>query len=129
VLDPPALPLNTHEAPLATLPASPRPATTPARADGMKEPGIFKGCVEIDGPLAPATKRAILAYLGKPNATTWARVAGRSIVGRTTLGQAWALALPGGSGRHPNAAELIRAIRLAVSRQLTGINGDRSRTH
>lgn len=129
MLDPPALPLAANDASLAALPATPRPATAPARPDGMKEPGIFKGCVEIDGPLAPATKRAILAYLGKPNATAWARVAGRTIVGRTTLGQAWAESLPGGSGRHPNAAELVRAIRLAVSRQLTGINGGRRRTH
>jgi len=129
VLDPPTLPLAPNDASPTALSTPPRPAIAPVRPDGMKEPGIFKGCVEIDGPLAPTTKRAILAYLGKPNAKAWVRVAGRVIVGRTTLGQAWAEALPAGSDRHPNAAELVRAIRLAVTRQLTGINGGRRRTH
>ncbi len=103
-----------------------RPAPQPA---GMNEPGIFKGCAEADGPLAAATKDAILAYLGKPNATSWARVADRAIAGRTTLGQAWAFAAPGAIRRHPNAAELIRAIRLAVARQLTAVNGSMRRAH
>lgn len=125
MLDPPSPPPAADPPPAATTSAT----TTPARSDGMKEPGIFKGCAEADGPLAATTKRAVLAYLGKPSADAWARVAGRPIVGRTTLGQAWDAALPGGSGRHPNAAELVRAIRLAVARQLTGINGARRRTH
>ena len=42
-----------------------------ARSAGMNEPGIFKGCTDADGPLAAATKDAILAYLGKPNAAAW----------------------------------------------------------
>ena len=103
-----------------------RPTPQP---DGMSEPGIFKGCAEADGPLAAATKDAILAYLGKPNAASWARVADRAIAGRTTLAQAWALAAPGAIRRHPNAAELIRAIRLAVARQLTAVNGGLRRAH
>ena len=102
------------------------PAPQPA---GMNEPGIFKGCAEADGPLAAATKDAILAYLGKPNAASWARVADRAIAGRTSLAQAWAQAAPGAIRRHPNAAELIRAIRLAVARQLTAVNGSLRRAH
>jgi len=129
MLDPVAPPLAAEA--LAIVPvAAPAVATAPAaaalRPDGMKEPSIFKGCAECDGPLAVATKRAILAYLGKPNAAAWARLSGRTIVGRTTLGQAWGEPV---AGRHPDAAELVRAIRRAVARQLTGINGEARRTH
>lgn len=85
-----------------------------AAAAGMNEPGIFKGCSEVDGPLATATKNAILAYLGKPNAASWDRLRQRPIAGTTTLGDAWAIAAPGGAKRFPTSAELIRSIRVAV---------------
>lgn len=93
-------------------------AATPTA--GMNEPGIFKGCREVDGPLAAATKEAILAYLGKPNAAGWERLRPRPIVGRTTLGEAWALSNPTAAKRHPNAAEVIRAMRVAVISQWAG---------
>jgi len=83
-------------------------------ATAMSEPGIFKGCSDIDGPLAPATKDAILAYLGKPNAAAWERLRQRRIAGTTTIGDAWAIAAPPGAKRFPTSAELIRSIRVAV---------------
>lgn len=88
-----------------------------ARAEGMNEPGIFKGCTDADGPLAAATKDAILAYLGKPNAAAWERLRTRAIAGRTTLGEAWTLANPTAFRRFPTSAELIRAMRVAVVAQ------------
>ena len=90
------------------------------RSAGMNEPGIFKGCTDSDGPLATATKDAILAYLGKPNAAAWERLRTRAIAGRTTLGEAWTLANPAGSRRFPTSAELIRAMRVAVVAQWAG---------
>lgn len=89
-------------------------ATTAARSSGMNEPGIFKGCTDVDGPLAAATKDAILAYLGKPNAAAWERLRPRAIAGRTTLGEAWTLANPTATKRYPTSAELVRSLRLAV---------------
>lgn len=89
---------------------------------GMSEPGIFKGCSAARGPLPTLTKNAILAYLGKPNAGSWERLAQREIVGNTTLADAWSQAAPDGCRRFPTAAELIRAIRMAVMRQLTRVN-------
>lgn len=89
-------------------------ASRTAAPTGMNEPGIFKGCSEIDGPLPAATKDAILAYLGKPNAASWDRLRLRPIAGPTTLGDAWASASPAGARRFPTSAELIRAIRVAV---------------
>lgn len=83
----------------------------------MNEPGIFKGCTDADGPLAAATKDAILAYLGKPNAAAWERLRTRAIAGRTTLGDAWTLANPSAIRRFPTSAELIRAMRVAVVAQ------------
>jgi hypothetical protein len=88
-----------------------------ARSAGMNEPGIFKGCTDADGPLAAATKDAILAYLGKPNAGAWERLKTRAIAGRTTLGEAWTLANPTAFRRFPTSAELIRAMRVAVVAQ------------
>lgn len=96
----------------AVSPSSAHPRGADRR--GMDEPGIFKGCSEADGPLAEATKRAILVYLGKPDAAGWSRLRERAIAGATTLGDAWAIAAPAGTRRHPNGAELIRAIRVAV---------------
>lgn len=91
----------------------------PAAHDAMREPGIFKGCSEPQGPLTAATKDAILAYLGKPNAPAWERLRNRAIAGHTTLAEAWAFSGgPTSSRRYPSAAELIRAMRLAVSRRL-----------
>ena len=103
------------------------PAHT-ARSAGMNEPGIFKGCTDHDGPLATATKQAILAYLGKPTATAWERLRSRPIAGRTTLGDAWALAHPAAPRRFPTAAELIRAMRVAVVAQWAA-NSVAIRTH
>lgn len=97
------------------------PATLerPAAHDAMREPGIFKGCSEPQGPLTAATKDAILAYLGKPNATAWERLRHRAIAGHTTLAEAWAFSGGSASGRrYPSAAELIRAMRLAAARRL-----------
>jgi hypothetical protein len=88
-----------------------------ARNEGMNEPGIFKGCTDAGGPLAAATKDAILAYLGKPNAAAWERLRTRAIAGRTTLGDAWTLANPSAIRRFPTSAELIRAMRVAVVAQ------------
>ncbi|GAB3731355.1 hypothetical protein GCM10028794_07510 [Silanimonas algicola] len=104
--------------------------TTPhaVRSAGMNEPGIFKGCTGTDGPLAASTKDAILAYLGKPNASAWERLRGRTIAGRTTLGDAWALANPTADRRFPTSAELIRAIRMAVVAQWA-CNDAAARTH
>ncbi len=96
--------------------------STPAFESGMSEPGIFKGCSAARGPLPLPTKNAILAYLGKPNASSWERMAQREIVGNTTLAEAWSHAAPDGCRRFPTAAELIRAIRMAVMRQLTSVN-------
>jgi hypothetical protein len=105
-------------------------APTPSPRDrGMQEPGIFKGCTDGDGPLAPATKDAILAYLGKPNAAAWDRLRTRAIAGRTTLGEAWALAAPGGHRRFPTSAELIRTMRVAVVAQWAGSAKLTLRTH
>lgn len=98
------------------------PATLdrPAAHDAMREPGIFKGCSEPQGPLTAATKDAILAYLGKPNASAWERLRHRAIAGHTTLAEAWALSTPASGRRYPSAAELIRSMRLAASRRLAG---------
>lgn len=91
--------------------------THATRSAGMNEPGIFKGCTDLDGPLAASTKNAILAYLGKPNAAAWERLRSRAIAGRTTLGDAWTLANPSAVRRFPTSAELIRAMRVAVVAQ------------
>lgn len=88
-----------------------------AAARGMDEPGIFKGCRGADGPLPEATKRAILAYLGKPNAAGWERLKPSAIVGVITLAEAWAIANPAASRRFPTSAELIRSLRVAVMAQ------------
>ena len=96
---------------------APSDAHAAARSAGMNEPGIFKGCTDVDGPLAAATKDAILAYLGKPNAAAWERLRPRAIAGRTTLGEAWGLADPTALRRFPSSAELIRAMRVAVLAQ------------
>jgi len=86
---------------------------------GMSEPGIFKGCRGLEGPLPVSTKAAILAYLGKPNATAWERLRRLAVVERTTLGDAWQLAEPAAAKRFPTSAELIRAMRMAVISQWT----------
>lgn len=103
--------------------AHPQAPTTGARFDergGMDEPGIFKGCRGVDGPLPDATKRAILAYLGKPNAGSWERLKPCAVVGRTTLAEAWTLANPAAARRFPTSAELIRTLRVAVIAQWAG---------
>jgi len=113
---------------LPTLPdpiANPRPAA----GAGMNEPGIFKGCRGIDGPLPEATKRGILAYLGKPSAGRWERLKPCAIVGATTLGAAWTLANPAAAQRFPNAAELVRSLRVAVIAQWTASAAGPPSTH
>jgi hypothetical protein len=97
------------------------PELNEAASRAMGEPGIFKGCRGTDGPLPAATKDAILAYLGKPNAESWERLRQRAVVGRTTLGEAWTLSNPGAARRFPNSAELIRAMRVAVISQWAGM--------
>jgi hypothetical protein len=101
----------------------------PASAGGMDEPGIFKGCRAVDGPLPEATKRAILAYLGKPNAAGWERLKPSAIVGGTTLGEAWAIANPSAARRFPTSAELIRSLRVAVIAQWAGSAAGPLNTH
>ncbi len=104
-------------------------STRAERAAGMDEPGIFKGCTDHDGPLAVATKNAILAYLGKPNEASWERLRTRAIAGRTTLGDAWTLANPVALRRFPTSAELIRAMRVAVVAQWASRSAGTLRTH
>ena len=96
---------------------------------GMHEPGIFKGCRGVDGPLPGATKDAILAYLGKPNAAAWERLRRHAIVGRATLGDAWAMAHPTVMRRFPTSIELIRAMRKAVIAEWASGAGDVLKTH
>ncbi|HAI60158.1 MAG TPA: hypothetical protein DCM32_09830 [Xanthomonadaceae bacterium] len=115
------------------------PATDPqaapgsgARRDeraGMDEPGIFKGCRGVGGPLPEATKRAILVYLCKPTAGSWERLKPCAIVGRTTLAEAWTLTNPAGEHRFPAPQELIRALRVAVIAQWAGSTGRPQNTH
>lgn len=104
------------------------PSTAQRSEAGMKEPGIFKGCRGVDGPLPGATKTAILAYLGKPNAAAWERLRRIAVVERTTLGDAWKLANPAAARRFPTSAELIRAMRIAVISQWAA-NGAGMTTH
>ena len=121
-------PTDAPHAPLSPAPGAPAPATR-SRDVGMQEPGIFKGCTEGEGPLAAATKDAILAYLGKPNAAAWERLRTRAIAGRTTLGEAWALAAPSAARRFPTSAELIRSMRVAVVAQWAGTQSGPLRRH
>ena len=107
-------------------------AAVARRADGasagMNEPGIFKGCRGADGPLPAATKDAVLAYLGKPNAAAWERLRPRAIVGRTTLGEAWALSNGAATRRFPTSIELIRAMRMAAIAEWAGTSAE-PKTH
>lgn len=100
--------------------AEPIPSPRLDTVAGMNEPGIFKGCRGIDGPLPGATKNAILAYLGKPNAASWDKLRKHAIVGRISLGEAWTLSNPGAARRFPTSVELIRAMRVAVISQWAG---------
>jgi len=97
--------------------AAPAAASPRASDDGMAEPGIFKGCSAASGALPASTKSALLAYLGKPNAAAWERIAPREIAGSVTLGDAWTSAAPTAARRFPSTAELIRAIRHAAARR------------
>ena len=98
-------------------------------AAGMHEPGIFKGCRGVDGPLPGATKDTILAYLGKPNAAAWERLRRHAIVGHATLGDAWAMAHPAAVRRFPTSIELIRAMRKAVIAEWAGSAGKVLKKH
>ncbi len=96
---------------------APHPNASALQNAAMDEPGIFKGCRGVDGPLPRGTKTAILTYLAKPNDPAWQRLREHAITGATTLGDAWALANPGATQRFPTSAELIRAMRFAVVAQ------------
>lgn len=100
--------------------AEPIPSPRLDTVAGMNEPGIFKGCRGIDGPLPGTTKNAILIYLGKPNAAAWDKLRKHAIVGRISLGEAWTLSNPGAARRFPTSVELIRAMRVAVISQWAG---------
>jgi hypothetical protein len=82
----------------------------------MNEPGIFKGCHDVHGPISASTKDAIIAYLGRPRVEAWEIIRHSAVVPGTTLGDAWDRCEPGHEARIPDATELVRSIRRAVVR-------------
>lgn len=83
-------------------------------------PDLFKGCYTLMGaPLNGEVQALILAYLNGPSQEGWRALRGISVVGATTLWQAWcqhdANAPRAGDTGFPDAETLISAIRHAVT--------------
>lgn len=93
-----------------------------ARQDAaMREPGIFKGCFGMMGPLTVRCKHEVLSYLNAPSSRTWLKIRGYPILGHSTLWQVWsdydANAPVSGDEGFPEAETLRQAIRHAVAQR------------
>lgn len=90
-----------------------------AKAAQNLDVGLFKGCYLMFGkPVKDENKKRILAYLNTPSEPEWNEIRGLSIVGPTTLWQAWVMAdetAPrSGTKGFPSPDTLRNAIRHAV---------------
>ncbi|WP_018234167.1 hypothetical protein [Thioalkalivibrio thiocyanodenitrificans] len=98
------------------------------REQAMQEPGFFKGCHNMFGPLSKEIKAEILSYINEPSCEQWNRIYSLMVSSTTTLWQAWVkfdpsapTSLPAGTdGEHrwpriPEPETLIEAIKKAAS--------------